>query len=132
MTLLIACSSRAEEFAASARAQDPSLDVRIAPSLGRIEDIRYALAWHPQPGLLKTLQYNLNRQQERVRIFETGLRFNIQGNEIKQENTLSVLLFGPRFPLQWGTPEEAADFADLKADLEALAALAGEDGLSDL
>jgi glyoxylate/hydroxypyruvate reductase A len=55
MTLLIACSSRAEEFAASARAQDPGLDVRIAPSLGRIEDIRYALAWHPQPGLLKTL-----------------------------------------------------------------------------
>jgi glyoxylate/hydroxypyruvate reductase len=55
MTLLIACSSRAEEFAASARAQDPGLDIRIAPSLGRIEDIRYALAWHPQPGLLKTL-----------------------------------------------------------------------------
>jgi glyoxylate/hydroxypyruvate reductase len=55
MTLLIACSSRGEEFAASARAQDPGLDVRIAPSLGRIEDIRYALAWHPRPGLLKTL-----------------------------------------------------------------------------
>jgi glyoxylate/hydroxypyruvate reductase len=55
MTLLIACSSRSDEFAASARAQDPGLDVRIAPSLGRFEDIRYALAWHPQPGLLKTL-----------------------------------------------------------------------------
>ena len=55
MALLIACSSRSDEFAASARAQDPGLDVRIAPSLGRIEDIRYALAWHPQPGLLKTL-----------------------------------------------------------------------------
>ena len=55
MTLLIACSSRSDEFAASARAQDPGLDVRIAPSLGRIEDIRYALAWHPHPGLLKTL-----------------------------------------------------------------------------
>jgi len=55
MTLLIASSSRADQFAASAMAQDPSLDVRVAPALGRREDIRYALAWHPEPGLLKTL-----------------------------------------------------------------------------
>ncbi len=55
MALLIACSSRAEEFAATARSLDPSLDLRVAPDLGRREDIEYALAWWPQPGLLKTL-----------------------------------------------------------------------------
>src|SRR5262249_51461522 len=55
MALLIACSSRSDEFAASARAQDPRLDVRIAPALGRREEIRYALAWQPEPGLLKQL-----------------------------------------------------------------------------
>jgi glyoxylate/hydroxypyruvate reductase A len=55
MTLLIASSSRPDQFAASARAQDPHLDVRIAPALGKIEEIQYVLAWQPQPGLLKTL-----------------------------------------------------------------------------
>jgi len=55
MTLLIACSSRSDQFAASARRQDPSLDVRVAPDLGKVEDIGYALAWHPQPALLKRL-----------------------------------------------------------------------------
>jgi glyoxylate/hydroxypyruvate reductase A len=56
MTLLIACSSaRAEEFAASARALDPRLAVRIAPELGDRQEIGYVLAWQPQPGLLKTL-----------------------------------------------------------------------------
>jgi glyoxylate/hydroxypyruvate reductase A len=55
MALLIACSSRAQDFAAVARRLDPDLDVRIAPELGRSEDIEYALAWQPERGLLGTL-----------------------------------------------------------------------------
>lgn len=55
MALLIASSSRADQFADVVRRLDPKLDLRVAPDLGRPEDIRYALAWHPQPGLLRTL-----------------------------------------------------------------------------
>ena len=55
MALLIACSSRGEEFAAVARGLAPNLDLRVAPEIGNPADIRYALAWWPQPGLLKSL-----------------------------------------------------------------------------
>jgi glyoxylate/hydroxypyruvate reductase len=55
MALLIACSSRADRFAAHARALDATLDVRVAPELGRIEEIDTALVWQPPPGLLRTL-----------------------------------------------------------------------------
>ncbi len=55
MALLIACSSRAEEFATLARRLDPDLDVRVAPDVGRRENIRYVLAWQAPQGLLKTL-----------------------------------------------------------------------------
>ncbi len=55
MALLVACSSRAEEFASLARKLDPKLDVRVAPDIGRREDIRYALTWQAPFGLLKTL-----------------------------------------------------------------------------
>jgi glyoxylate/hydroxypyruvate reductase A len=55
MALLIACSSRAEQFAAELRALDPGLDLRIAPDLGRAEDIDCALVWQPPAGLLSTL-----------------------------------------------------------------------------
>ena len=55
MALLIACSSRGEEFAAVARSLAPDLDLRVAPDVGNAADIHYALAWWPQPGLLKTL-----------------------------------------------------------------------------
>jgi glyoxylate/hydroxypyruvate reductase A len=55
MALLIASSSRAEEFAAFARALDPHLDVRVAPDLGNVAQIEHALVWQPPKGLLKTL-----------------------------------------------------------------------------
>jgi phenylalanyl-tRNA synthetase beta chain len=77
------------------------------------------------PGLLKVLQYNLNRQQNRIRIFETGLRFILQANEIEQENVIAGLISGPEFPLQWGLPDRSVDFADLRGDIEALLRPAG-------
>jgi glyoxylate/hydroxypyruvate reductase A len=55
MALLIACSSRAEQFAAEILALDTELDIRIAPDLGDIADIDIALVWQPPPGLLRTL-----------------------------------------------------------------------------
>jgi glyoxylate/hydroxypyruvate reductase A len=55
MALLIACSSRAEQFAAEIRALDPGLDLRVAPDVGRPEDIDTALVWQPPPSLLRTL-----------------------------------------------------------------------------
>ena len=76
-------------------------------------------------GLLKTLHYNLSRQEQRIRVFETGLRFILQDNDIKQENIIAGLISGPQYPLQWGIKEQAADFADLKGDVEALLAPAG-------
>ena len=79
-------------------------------------------------GLLKTLHYNLSRQENRVRVFETGLRFTLQANEIKQDNCIAGLISGPQYPLQWGLKEQPADFADLKGDVEALLALAGLGG----
>jgi glyoxylate/hydroxypyruvate reductase len=55
MALLIASSSRAEEFAAAVRDLDPHLDVRVVPDLGDIAQIEHALVWQPPRGLLKTL-----------------------------------------------------------------------------
>jgi len=73
-------------------------------------------------GLLQVLQHNLNRQQRRVRIFEAGLRFVPQANEIDQENVISGLVFGPAYAEQWGLPERPVEFADVKGDVESLLA----------
>jgi phenylalanyl-tRNA synthetase beta chain len=77
-------------------------------------------------GLLRTLQHNLNRQQKRVRIFEHGLNYIQQDNELKQENYIGGLVSGAWVEEQWGEPERLADFFDVKADVEALLALGGQ------
>jgi phenylalanyl-tRNA synthetase beta chain len=78
------------------------------------------------PGLIKALQYNLNRQQTRVRLFESGLRFVGQLAELKQEPMLAGVITGSRLPEGWGNERASADFYDMKADVEALFGYAGD------
>jgi phenylalanyl-tRNA synthetase beta chain len=77
------------------------------------------------PGLVKAAQYNLNRQQSRVRFFETGLRFS-EGDrgETLQTATLAAIALGDALPEQWGTRRREVDFYDVKGDLEALLSVA--------
>jgi phenylalanyl-tRNA synthetase beta chain len=77
------------------------------------------------PGLLQAARTNLARQQERVRIFETGLRFQQTDDGLRQDRILAGLLAGSAAPEQWAEPARLADFYDAKADLEAVLALTG-------
>ncbi|MDC9613908.1 phenylalanine--tRNA ligase subunit beta [Xenorhabdus khoisanae] len=80
-------------------------------------------------GLLTTVAYNQNRQQNRVRLFETGLRFvpdeNAE-NGIRQELMLAGVIAGNRFEEHWSIEKQAVDFFDLKGDLETVLELTGK------
>jgi phenylalanyl-tRNA synthetase beta chain len=76
-------------------------------------------------GLLKAALHNLNRQQTRIRLFETGLRFLSVDGQTQQQKMLSGLILGNLYPEQWGEKNRKVDFFDLKADVEALFALTG-------
>src|SRR5690606_18171044 len=78
------------------------------------------------PGLVNVLRHNLNRQQDRVRLFESGLRFVPSVDGLRQEGMLAGLVYGNRAPESWGNVAEPADFFDLKGDLESLLALTGD------
>lgn len=78
------------------------------------------------PGLAKALQHNQNRQQSRVRMFESGQRFlPTSGDEITQENVVAGILAGSRDPEGWNSGKDQVDFFDIKGDLESLLALGG-------
>jgi len=74
------------------------------------------------PGLIHTAGQNRARQESRVRIFETGLRFRADGGSLRQETVLGALVTGTALPEQWGAPSRVVDFYDLKADLDAVLA----------
>jgi phenylalanyl-tRNA synthetase beta chain len=77
------------------------------------------------PGLVKALQHNLNRQQDRVRLFESGLRFVGQLDGLKQEPMLAGVVCGSRLPEGWAQGRDNVDFFDVKADVEAVLGFAG-------
>jgi phenylalanyl-tRNA synthetase beta chain len=80
------------------------------------------------PGLLGTIQYNQNRQQTRMRLFEIGRRFLPAGRTTGEDLMLAGAISGPRMPKQWGIGERVVDFYDAKGDVEALIAATGRAG----
>ena len=81
--------------------------------------------------LIPSVQYNLNRQQSRVRLFETGLRFDASQlnadnqtgntsviNDLKQIPTLAMIASGSALPEQWHAKAQPMDFYDLKGEVE--------------
>jgi phenylalanyl-tRNA synthetase beta chain len=77
------------------------------------------------PGLLRALQYNLNRQNNRLRLFEHGLRFWLQGEDIKQDIVIGGVLAGDRYSEHWSGKSDPVDFYDARHDLEAILAFTG-------
>ncbi|MDP3590153.1 MAG: phenylalanine--tRNA ligase subunit beta, partial [Methylobacter sp.] len=78
-------------------------------------------------GLLKAALHNTNRQQNRVRFFETGLRFVNKDGNTQQQKMLSGLALGSTYSEQWGVATRKVDFFDVKADVQALFSLTGAD-----
>ena len=81
--------------------------------------------------LIGALRLNLSRKASRVRVFEIGRAFMRDASVadgpgqvagVAQPVRIAGLVYGAADALQWATKERAADFYDLKGDLEALIA----------
>ena len=77
------------------------------------------------PGLLQALRYNRARQQQRVRLFESGIRFLPDGVALSEEPVIAGIAVGPVLPEQWDERTRPADFYDIKGDVEALLSVSG-------
>jgi phenylalanyl-tRNA synthetase beta chain len=78
------------------------------------------------PGLVKALQHNQNRQQSRVRLFETGQRFIPSDQGLQQQDVFAGLIYGSRHPESWHGKAESVDYFDAKGDLESLLQICGQ------
>jgi phenylalanyl-tRNA synthetase beta chain len=81
-------------------------------------------------GLLNALKYNVNRQQNRVRLFETGLCFKPQDSSLETEEAdVDAITQDPMFAgvicgdihhEQWSEKSRKVDYFDIKSDVEVL------------
>ena len=77
-------------------------------------------------GLLQSVVYNQNRQQNRIRLFETGLRFvpdNNAENGVRQQQMFAGVITGQINEEHWSMDKAATDFYDIKSDVESLLSL---------
>ena len=70
-------------------------------------------------GLIEILQNNLNRKQERVRVFEIARIFHDETANGQPER-IGGLAYGSAMPEQWGDKARLVDFYDVKGDVESL------------
>ena len=102
-----------------------TLSLRLANPLSLdLSEMRVSL-W---VGLVQACRENLRRQQTRVRLFEIGKKFQLQGQggDLEEIETLAGIATGARWPEQWGAAREALDFYDMKADVQGVLALTGD------
>ncbi len=78
------------------------------------------------PGLVTVASANTARQQDRVRIFEASRSYHGSLQDHYEVVRIAGLLTGSAAPEQWGAASESVDFFDIKADVEAVLALAGD------
>lgn len=86
-------------------------------------------------GLLNALIYNINRNQDQVRLFETGLCFSQEPNksglsfeDVTQVKKLAGVACGRREQENWANSPELIDFYDIKGDIESLLGMTGATG----
>ena len=108
---------------------DPQTEtISLANPLSSEMSVMRTTLW---PGLLNALKHNINRQQHRVRLFETGLRFIPGGdasgvNAIAQEAMFAGVVCGDVHAEQWSDKSRKVDFYDVKSDLETLFSFSSE------
>lgn len=105
---------------------DPKVQQVLTPELPGVElanpissdmSVMRTTLWS---GLVQALSYNANRQQDRIRLFETGRRFVQMDDELAQEPVIAGLIYGEVDPEQWAESGRKVDFYDAKGDVEAL------------
>jgi len=84
------------------------------------------------PGLLKSLQFNRNRQHDRIRLFEVGATYHKRKDEgdaktpFQETQRIAGVIYGSKVPMQWGSDNSNdVDFYDLKGDIESALTLTG-------
>jgi len=78
------------------------------------------------PGLIRTANYNLNRQHEDIRFFELGMVFEQTNPGLQQRHVLSGIAVGRVQPEQWGAESRNIDFFDLKQTIAGVLSSLGQ------
>jgi len=103
---------------------NPQVDaIKLANPISADMSVMRTSLWS---GLVQAALHNINRQQEYVRLFESGLRFVSQNDDISQEPMLAGICYGSAHPKQWAAASRVVDFFDVKNTVDSLLNLSSQ------
>lgn len=107
---------------------DPKISKKLCPDLLNVKlqnplsEEMSVLTTSLAHNLLSVINWNKNRKEEDLRIFELGKVFIAKENKMPQERLhLGLALSGKRNPIHWGMEGSGVDFYDVRGVLESLA-----------
>lgn len=76
---------------------------------------------------LETVAHNLNRQSERLRLFEVGKAYSKSEDGFSESTRLSIVQVGSRFPENWNNPAGELELSELLGNLNAVFEMLGQE-----
>ncbi len=70
------------------------------------------------PSGLETIAHNLNRQQNRLKLYEFGTTYHKSGNAHQEKPHLAIFMTGNRLPENWSVKSTPSDFFFLKGTVD--------------
>jgi phenylalanyl-tRNA synthetase beta chain len=101
-------------------AVNPELEGNLVKILNPLSQELDVLRPNILVSVLDNVAYNLNRQAERLRLFEIGKSYERIGTDYKETTRLCIAVTGSRMSENWNNPKESVNLSDLKGDLRAL------------
>ncbi len=118
-------TDRAEQFTVAPGQDQPAA---VVETRNPISQEMAALRPRLLPGALEVMQFNRNRGQKALRLFETGHVFRKEDggdtlvDGFAEHEALLIAMTGPHAPSGWDTDARTADYFDLKGVVEMLLA----------
>ncbi|MEM9363678.1 MAG: phenylalanine--tRNA ligase subunit beta [Bacteroidota bacterium] len=72
------------------------------------------------PSGLETIAHNINRQQNRLKLYEFGSTYHKKGDGYEERPHLALFITGNRLPENWSVKTKTSDFFYVKGIIEAL------------
>ncbi len=95
------------------------------PVRNPLSELQSVLRNSAVPGLLRAVEWNLNRGQTDVRLFEIGRLYRREGNEFAEPPVMGLAATGRARPASLNDPGKLYDFFEMKADVAKLLDLFG-------
>ena len=95
-------------------------DERAVPIVNPLSEDLGIMRQSMIPGVLESIRYNQNRQQENLALYEFGKTYKLNGSDYVEKEWLAIAVSGQKHPTHWETKSPMVSLATITRERERL------------